>query len=369
MNASPRTLPVSRRFAVTLLALVAAVTLLAPAATLASRADRESAALVPVLDQVERKVALGISTPYGYQVKKLRRIGTRIGRMPALWTIWSRWGDKATRAFPAEVAGKVAKLGVTPLIWWEPANPGKSGNPFYPRYANTTAGTHDRYIRRYARAARKFGKTVLLRYAPEPNGSYHPWTEGKFDNTAETFIAAWRHIWEIFRQEGAANVKFVWSVSKETCQGGCNPYAEFYPGDEYVDYMAFSSFNWGAQKDGWVSMVQGFTRVHNLLASISFRPIIAIESASNGEGGDKPAWIREGYPLSYASFPAIVAIVYLNADLRYAKHPDWRIGSPPEAMTAYAEIAATAEYSGRIKKRSGGTIQDALNATPTASRQ
>ena len=68
-----------------------------------------------------------------------------------------------------------------------------------------------------------------------------------FDNTADTFVAAWRHVHGIFQDEGGAdNVRFLWSVGKQKCRGGCNPYRAFYPGDAFVDYMGFSSFNWGA---------------------------------------------------------------------------------------------------------------------------
>lgn len=355
----------ARRLAVILLALLACG-IVGPSSASASPIDRYAQTPALVFDQAERTVALGVSTPIGHELGKLRRFGERLGRMPATWTFWSWWGDPETRAFPTRKAEKVVRLGVTPMIWWEPAKPGSADKPFFPRFANTSAGKHDRYIRRWARAAKAFGRTILLRYAPESNGAYHPWTVGHFDNTPETFQAAWRHVWGIFREVGATNVKFVWSMAKKGCAGGCNPYAPFYPGDETVDYMAFSSFNWGAQKEGWKSMLQGFDRVTEHLTALSSRPIIAIESASNSEGGDKAAWIREGYPAVYAALPAIVAIVYLNADLRYLQHPDWRIASPPEAMTAYIEIAALPEFAGRFRKRSGGTIADALEAAPTA---
>jgi hypothetical protein len=368
--ARPATIALPGAAPAAVIAAVLAALVLMPMGALAGRADREAPALVPVLDQVDRTVTLGVSTPYGYEVKKLKRFGAKLGgRLPAIWTIWSRWGDPTTKAFPTTVVKQVNRLGVTPMIWWEPFKPGSAHKPWFPRFANTVAGKHDAYIRRWARRAKEFGRTVLVRYAPETNGGYHAWAKGRFDNSAENYIAAWRHVWEIFRKQGATNVKFVWSVSRQSCAGGCNPYTEFYPGDQYVDYASFSAFNWGAQKDNWVSMLQGFTRVTNLISNISGRPIMAVESASNGEGGDKAAWIREGYPAVYAGLPAIMAIVYLNADLRSVGHPDWRIASPPAAMTAYAEVAAMPEFSGRLKKRSGGTIQDALNAAPTARRR
>lgn len=294
-------------------------------------------------------IALGVSMPDGRDMKELDAFTKSIGgRKPAVWSIWSHWGKASTRDFPTKAADRVRSRGATPMIWWTPYTPGAPSDPTYARLANIVAGDHDVYIREFARAAKRYRHTVLLRFAHEANGSHLPWTVAKFDNSVETFVAAWRHVHDIFREVRARNVKFVWSVAKQSCTGGCNPYVAFYPGDDYVDYMGFSSFNWGDQRDRWASMLTGFDRVTRHLGEISSKPIIAAEVACNPEGGDKAAWIAEGYPAVYAALPQIVAIVYLNVDLRPIGHPDWRLSSPPAALEAYAQIAARPEFRGRL---------------------
>jgi beta-mannanase len=129
---------------------------------------------------------------------------------------------------------------------------------------------------------------------------------------------------------------------------GCNPYKAFYPGDAFVDYLGFSNYNWGAQRDEWVPMVKGFRRVTHDLASISGKPIVAAENGCNPHGGDKAEWIRAGYRAVYDELPQISAIVYLDADLRSMGHPDWRLSSPGAALAAYREIAALARFHGRL---------------------
>ena len=297
----------------------------------------------------ERQVALGVSIWDGRRLSELDAfISSMGGQRPATWTIWSQWGSPTTRAFPTSQAWGVRARGVTPMIWWEPVDPSDLTSPEYARLANVVDGRHDDYIRRYARAARTFGTPVILRFAHEPNGGTFPWGVRGFDNDADMFVAAWRHVHGLFAEEGATNVRFLWSVGKQSCPGRCDPYAPFFPGDDYVDYLGFSSFNWGAMRDGWVPMVKGYRRVTTMLSRISDKPIIAVESASNAQGGDKAAWIGDGYRRVYKALPRIVGIVYLDVDLRSIGHPDWRLESTPGALAAYADLAAQTRFQGRL---------------------
>ena len=343
------------------LTVVALLVAALPGGAVGAPVERPSTPDTRVADQVTRTMALGVAIPYGQKLRKLTKLTASLGgHAPATWVIWSRWGDKANRAFPTEIADRLDDLGVTPMIWWEPVNPDAAGKPYYPRFANIASGMHDRYIRKFAKAAKAYGKTVLLRFGPEANGRFHPWGSDAFDNSPETFIAAWKHVWQIFKRVEATNVKFVWSVSKQNrCGPGCNPYLPWYPGDAYVDYAAFSSFNWGDDRE-WKTMLDLDDGVTRDLEAVTARPIIIIETASNSIGGDKAAWISEGYPAVYAGLPSIVAVVWLHADLRPLGHPDWRIGSPPAALEAYRDVASTPEFQGHFARRSGGTIADAV---------
>jgi hypothetical protein len=307
-----------------------------------------STSLAVAADATQRRIALGVSVQGGRQISRLDDFGESIGgRTPATWTIWSQWGNPDTSGFPTQLATRVTERGATPMIWWEPVDPEALSSPLYARHSNITAGKHDDYIRSFARDAKAFGSPVILRFAHEANGGYFPWGVKGFDNTASSFVEAWRHVHRIFDDVGAGNVRFLWSIAKKSCPGNCDPYSPFYPGDAFVDYMGFSSFNWGGDRK-WVSMLKGFRRVTNKLAAISAKPIIAVEVASSASGGDKAAWIRTGYRAVHAELPRIAAIVYLDVDLRDDGHPDWRLSSPAAALRAYADIAARPEFRGRL---------------------
>ena len=42
------------------------------------------------------------------------------------------------------------------------------------------------------------------------NGSWFPWSEGVNGNRAGEYVAAWRHVHDIFTAVGATNVTWVW---------------------------------------------------------------------------------------------------------------------------------------------------------------
>jgi hypothetical protein len=92
------------------------------------------------------------------------------------------------------------------------------------------AGEHDRLIRKQAKAIRKVRKPVLLRIRWEmdrPNLRATMWS-------GEDYIAAYKHIREIFAQQQVRNVSWVWCPTAEGFIRGDAP--AFYPGDDQVDW-------------------------------------------------------------------------------------------------------------------------------------
>jgi hypothetical protein len=311
-----------------------------------------------------RKIALGVSMTEGHGSvaaieDAMDGFAAATGRMPAIFTLWSQWGQPQTQAFPTEAAAAVRAKGAVPMIWWEPVIPPREkeialGCP-YSRHSRIAAGEHDAYIKSWARAAKRFKTTVLLRYSHEINGKYFPWTTAQCGNTVKAYKQGWKRVFNLFQQVGATNVKFVWTVAKQNCRTkGCNPYKPYYPGDKFVHYAGFSSFNWGAQKS-WKTMVQGASVIMSFLKTFTSKPVIIAELATNRYGGptgtdaDKPAWIRDGYPAVYSKFPQIKAIVYLNEDLTGVGHPDWSLNTPSGAIGAYAELLTKARFRGTIR--------------------
>ena len=255
-------------------------------------------------------IALGLSNAASTDMAAVDAVTASMGVAPATWTLWSSWGDRGGQAacsegvgscaFPRAAADGLRERGVTPLVYWQPTDPGDPGAGRFERYRTIIEGRHDRYIRAWARSARDYGKPVIVRFAHEMNGTWFPWSLTNFDNTPGRFQEAWRHIVRLFRQVGADNVAFLWSPF-QTCST-CAPweYEDFYPGNAYVDYVGVTALNWGdatwTPLDGLLAepltMLRRLTRTPNDRLG---KPVILPETGSNHIGGDKAAWIRDGY--------------------------------------------------------------------------
>jgi hypothetical protein len=295
-------------------------------------------------------MAIGVSQERGSRdPAAVRDFAAKAGHMPASWTIWSNWGDPYSKHFPTSMARSLIGMGVTPMIWWQPAR--TLGSCDFARHRVIANGRYDRYIKRWARDARSVGGKVIVRWAQEINGGYFPWglKNGQCGNTISSYKAAWRHIVRLFRRVGATNVRFAWTVSNDPrCRPQpCNPYRRYFPGARFVHYAGFSSFNWGAYRGTWVTMADGVRRSYQKIRAITKKPIIVIELATNTGSQSKPEWIRRGYPEVYARFPGIKGVSYLNVDLRSIGHPDWSLNTPrPEAMEAYRDVATQSRFQG-----------------------
>jgi len=147
-----------------------------------------------------------------------------------------------SRDMPTNRLAEAERRGLTPMISWLPREPTSKANPhvYQPAFSNAAiaAGREDPYIRRFARACARFDGTLLLRYAPEFEGSWEPW---HIDPPG--YVRAWKRVHRIFREEGATNVKFVWSPALpwRGYAGGFAAWSRlidrYWPGSALVDYV------------------------------------------------------------------------------------------------------------------------------------
>ncbi|MEA2159234.1 MAG: hypothetical protein QOD66_1614, partial [Solirubrobacteraceae bacterium] len=249
----------------------------------------------------------------------------------------------------------IGSRGSIPEISWEPWD--YSVGLRHPQSTYTLAsiigGQHDAYIRAWAQTLRSYARPVLLRFAQEMNGSWYPWSEGVNGNAKGQFVAAWRHVHDVFTAEHVTNVKWVWSP---VARFGLGIDASEYPGDSYVDILGLSGFNGGTALPwtGWRSFSSLFDRALASLNQISARKPIQISEVGSAEaGGDKAAWIKNMFS-DVRAHPQIRSLVWFDL----VKQTDWRISSSAKAGGAFAEAAnaATSATSATAGSGSGSAV-------------
>jgi len=216
-------------------------------------------------------------------------------------------------------------------------------NPKDQRAASTTLP--DDFARAWARGLKAYGKPVFFRWNHEMNGNWITYcTDGKsaksFDRDTgvkqkpEDYVAAWRHVHDIFVQEGASNVSWIW------CVAAANPasYAKLYPGDDYVDWTCIDGYNWSPPNPRWQTFTELFTAPYNAILKIApSKPMMIGEFNSTAgrapDGSQKAAWLTKAAADIPAKFPNLKAVMLF--DVNAAGEYDWRIENYPAAVNAF----------------------------------
>ena len=132
---------------------------------------------------------------------------------------------------------------------------------------------------------------------------------------------------------GGGNQRHLGLVSNVTDTNGTNATTlDYYPGDNYVDWVGVDGYNWGGSD--WQTFQQVFAKIYPLLASKK-KPIIIGEMASAEQGGDKGKWIDAMIPVLKAQYPLFKAVVWFDIN----KENDWRINSSTAALAAFSKMA------------------------------
>ena len=208
-------------------------------------------------------------------------------------------------------------------------------------------GKHDKYIRRWAKEARRWGHPFFVRFNWEMNGDWFPWSESRNGNNSGDFVAAWRHVHELFGQEDVDNVTWVWCPN--VINGTDDAQLErYYPGNDYVDWLCMDGYNWGtnpAKPDKWKSFSNVFGETYARLRKLApDKPIMIGEVSATEEGGSKADWIGKMLEDELPNdFPAVKALVWFNWN---TDGMDWAIESSQSAQEAFAHGIDSSYYSG-----------------------
>jgi len=177
-------------------------------------------------------------------------------------------------------------------------------------------GEYDYILREWARQFKDLGDPVFVRFGNEMNGDWSTWSAWYFGKDTDIYKMAWEHVYRLFKDEGAANVLFVFNPHDRSFPDfKWNNYLLYYPGDQTVDWIGLTGYNNGTSHsaDVW----RGFNDIYaplyrEYMHYFGEKPFMITEFSSNETGGDKAAWIRECFQSLAGRYPNIKIAVWFN---------------------------------------------------------
>jgi hypothetical protein len=260
------------------------------------------------------------------------------------WSLFERHAGKKVAilgqnqtwcAFDSAEMTATSSRGAIPLV-----NMGLNGT-----LAEVAAGKQDAAIKQWAQAAKAYGHPFLFAPWWEMNGTWYPW------GRSPDFVAAWRRFHDLVAAQGATNVTWAWVPNSIWAEDPESNPAPYYPGDAYVDWVGFDSYNWGLspiQPAHWTTPNQTFNPTLKIVKELApAKPILIAETGSSELGGNKTDWIRETFGTYLPHHPEVKGFVWFNWNFpQNGARADWPIESSAPAQQEFRRQLQSGLYVG-----------------------
>jgi mannan endo-1,4-beta-mannosidase len=234
------------------------------------------------------------------------------GKKPNLVGYYSGWAEP----FAVSFAQQAESNGATPYVQIDPT---------YASVSDIADGAYDAYLHSYADSVREFRKPVVIGFGHEMNASTYSW--GYTHVKPAVFVAAWQHIVTLFRQAGADNVTWLWTVNAagpDTAR-----IASWWPGKQYVTWVGIDGYYYRPADTFRSVFGQTITQVRDLTQ----RPVLLSETAV----GPRTAQFRKIANL-FAGMKRnkLLGLVWFDETQQGGPYrQNWRLEGNFEASTAF----------------------------------
>ncbi|WP_200374034.1 glycoside hydrolase family 26 protein [Thiocystis violacea] len=286
-------------------------------------------------------------------LEQIESFSALVGKRQAIIAFSNYWGRGR---FPTDQVRIIAQAGAVPLVFWNPWEDQEDTRKSRFDLAAIEAGQWDQYMDAWAAEARAFGRPLLVSWGLEMNGEWFPWS-GVFHGAGasvpgadppryqgpEAFKRAYRYVVDRMRAAGATNLVWIFHPNNSSNPDApWNQMAAYYPGSDYVDWLAMSAYGKQFPGENWLSVKESILNDYAELAALDPRKPILLAEWGVGEfpkQGDKGAWIRDALTVMEHQLPRLKAAVFWheqwqNGDLSYS---NLRVNSSLSALNAYRE--------------------------------
>lgn len=198
-------------------------------------------------------------------------------------------------------------------------------------------GEFDKNILSWADGTKSMNSPVLFRLGNEMNGVWSDWSHKNSYNDADLYVLAYRHFVDIFRSENVENAFFVWNPNEIS-----DPYyawnhaSMYYPGDDYVDWVGMTAYNFGKTQWGnYRYFDELYEKLYtDYLISYTSKPFMIGELGSVETGGDKALFIREMFEKIPTEYTNIKMAFWFHDE----HHPyNFKISTSPSSISSFTE--------------------------------
>ena len=215
-------------------------------------------------------------------------------------------------------------------------------------------GTWDEYFKQAAIAIKQFGGPVFISIDHEMNGNWYPYSQSYpgAQTTAADYVAAWKRIVDIFNNNGATNVAWVWAPNVPDV-GGIS-YQNYYPGDDYVDWIGVSLYSGNDPRALDTIYNQFSVRKPFFITEWATAPE---KNKYNARFPGEVEWVKEFFDSLNQNYPRVKAISWFNWN---QGDGDYRLQRVPGQAKAYAQDVAAPRYLDSAGSLIGDTSQPAI---------
>jgi len=238
------------------------------------------------------------------------------GVRPSVALYYSGWYEKFQSAFAAQAE----RNGAVPLIQIDPSGINLTA---------IVAGVYDTFLETFATEVAGFGAQtghgVIISFGHEMNGYWYRW--GYRHTTPAVFVAAWRHVVSVFRQQGADDVTWLWTANIIDVRGGIPDPAPWWPGDSFVTWVGIDGYYY---KPSW-TFASLFGPTIKAVRALTRDPILIAETGAAPAAG-QPAKIVDLAAGIHAY--GLLGFVWFDAD----GVKSWSLDGPA-AVAALRQVA------------------------------
>jgi hypothetical protein len=243
---------------------------------------------------------------------------------------------------------------------------------------NIISGKWDKELKQWAKEAKadrdEKGKIIplLATFTIEMNGYWFPWS-GIYNGGAiknqygdpnladgpERYRDAYRHIIDLFRKEGVKHI--TWFFVPDTMDPnedwvsflteGWNAQKNYYPGDDYIDWIGTNLYGAAAQDYNWTFFSDDWAKKYPAIQAItSNKPLALMEFGviEDHSDGSKTDWFNDAFDTIQGADYPFQAISYWHDDLDSGTK-GMKINSSAKSLATFRNRVKNPKYKSSLR--------------------